>query len=182
MTNDSAIIVAISAVVGALVGSGGVYGWLKAGPERRKITIDTAQGILVMQGDVLEDIRQAYDRLCTEFGEMKMEAISREEQHANCRREIDQLQQTVRYLQRDLDRHGRMAELARRKAHVAVHAIGGYELLIDEILTEMRNHQIPIPPILRPHTLRVALQAEMDKLEKMEAAITEQAVEVGPPD
>ncbi len=165
---------AIASLLGALLGTGGLYAYFKLGPERRQIVIETAH-------EVMEILREDYNRVSDELTQVKMESVVLEKQHAECRKEIGELQASVRFLQRDLDRHGRMAELARRRAHVAVHAIGAYELLIDELLAKMRDSKIAITPIMRPTKIRTALQAEMDKLEDIESTVTEQAVKEAPP-
>lgn len=174
------VLIAIISLVSALFGSGGVYAWFKLGPERKQIVVNASHEAVIIHSDVLKDIKAQYDSLSDELGQVKMELVQVERVHQECEKKTQELQSSMFFLQRDLDRHGRLSELARRKSHVAIHAIGGYELLIDEILAEMRNHNIPIRSDLRPYKLRAAFQAEMDKLETLEAAITETSVKNPP--
>lgn len=180
ITVSPALLAAIS-LVSAVGGAGGIAALFKLKAEKGQITVSAAQGAVIVHSTVLKDIKQDYDRLAEELAQVRMEGVTREQEHETCKRKIAELQLSVTFLQRDLDRHGRLSELARRKSHVAIHAIGGYELLIDEILSEMRRNNVPIPAELRPYNLRAAFQAEMDKLEELEATITEQAMRTDPP-
>ena len=137
-----ALIATGCSLVTALFTASGVIAWFTVGPQRRKITIDAAQGAILIQSSVLKDIHEDYDRLGDELGQVKMEAMAREKENEDCREKIRELERSVAFLHIDLDRHGRMAELARRKSHTAIHALGNYELHIDSLLDEMRKHQI----------------------------------------
>ena len=173
-------------IVGLLGGGGllgGLYALLKLRPEAGQITVTAAQGAVIVQTGVIENLKKEIGRLADHLAEVEMEGASREVELENCTRTITNLNQqiqdfqlTVKYLQKDLDRHAKIADIARRKAHVAINAITGYELLIDELSDELRKHLVPISPLLRPHKLRAALHEEMQKLEELEAQFLEQTI------
>lgn len=166
----------IGAIIGSLFGAGGVYAWLKVGPERRKLIADAEKVIVDTAHSVLQDVRDDYSRLSDEIAQVKLENISHEKKHEDCQKEVRDLQATVKILQQDLHRHGRLSTIARRKAHLAIHSIGGYEILIEQIFEQMREHSIPITSNLRPIVLRLAFQKEMQSLENLEAEIINETV------
>lgn len=169
-------------VISALFGTGGFVALFKVRAEKGHILTQSTKEIIEASSAVRKDLREDYDRLAEELAQVRMANIALEEENAGCAQKIFELQASVNFMQRDLDRHGRMAELARRKSTVALHSIAGYELLVDDILNEMRRNNIPIPADLRPHKLRLALQAEMDRLDELEAMVVEQAVKAEPPE
>ncbi len=177
---DNTLLVLISGITG-LFGSGGVYAWFKLRAEKGKITVDAAQGAVIIQASVLKSIQEDYLRLAKQVSEMEMEMIAKEEEYGGCRKKILKLELTVEFLQRDLDRHGRMTELARRRSHVALNTIGNYELLIDTLLSELREHEIPVEPELKSFKVRSKFQEEMAKIDQLEALVTEEAVKSVPP-
>lgn len=169
----ASILIAIATLV---LGSGGVLAWFKLGPERKRIVIEAAEGAVILQSNVLKDIQTSYDNLNDELAQLKMDNIMVEEEKERCQAQIARLQTSVEFMQRDLDRHGRMAELARRKSHLAVHTLGNYELHVGLLLDEMRKARLEITPDMRPQHIRSAFQQEMDKLEVMESLVTEEAM------
>lgn len=182
MPADTSTLNLVLTIISVLFGTGGIVSLFKVRAEKGHILTQSTKEIVEASSAVRKDLREDYDRLSDELAEVRMSNISLEKEHDACTKKIFELQASVNFLQRDLDRHGRMAELARRKSHVALHAIGGYELLIDDILVEMRNNNVPIPPTLRPHKLRQALQAEMDKIDELESVVVEQAVKAESPE
>ena len=167
--------VAIS-LVSALLGSGGIYAILKSGPERRKIVVSTSQDAFIIQSGVLKDLKAQYDSVSEELSLLKMENVEIKSQHADCRSEIVDLRTSTVLMQRDLDRHGKMTFISRRKTHLAVHTLGNYELLIEQIFDDLRETPMPIRPEWRPTSVRSKFQEEMDKLEEMEAKLLEQTI------
>lgn len=174
-------LVALVSLVSALFGSGGVYAWFKLSAEKGQIIVSTAQGVVIAQSSVLKDIQEAYDRVAEELAQVKMDSMHREEEYSNCQERIKQMETSIMFLQRSLDRQGQMSILARRKTHVALNFIGSYELLVDNLLTELRDHHVKINPKLRSHDLRVRLQEEMDKIDELEATFAEETVKSEPP-
>lgn len=170
------------ALVSAIGGAGGVAALFKLKAEKGQITVSAAQGAVIVHSTVLKDIKEDYDRLAEELAQVRMENVEIRKENVTCQRIMGELRVSIALLHVTLDRQGRLSELARRKSHVAVHALGGYELLIDEIFNEMRRGNLSIRDELRPHKLRAAFQAEMDKLEELEAQIIEQAVKAEPPE
>lgn len=174
--DNPVIITFVVGLITALLGSGGMYAWFKLGPERKKIYIEVAEHAADLQGDVLDDLKEAYNRVCEELVQIRMQMVSREREHGECQKRIHEMEMTITSLRQDLDRHGRMAEMARRKSHLALNAIGNYELHIDNLLTILREHDVPITPMMHTHRLRKALQAEMNKLEEIESTTVERAI------
>lgn len=164
-------IAGVAGVVGAIFGSGGLYAYFKLGPERGQITVNAAEGAVIVHSGVLKDINEQYKAIKDELSQVKMEAETAEQAHMNCRQEIGEFKVQLKFLQRDLDRHGQMTVLARRKTHLALNAIGGYEILVDNILTELRNNNVPIKDDLRSHNLRTSLQQKMDELDDLEEEV-----------
>lgn len=176
-----AIIGVVTTFLGTAIGTGGMYAWFKLGPERKKITVEVAHEAVVIHSSVLKDIKEDYDRVSNELGLLKMEIISLEKENEDCRKRVQALESSVIFLQRDLDRHGRMAEMSRRKAHLAANTLGLYELHVEQQLEEMRGHGIVITSEMRTQKLRAAYQAEMNKLDELESTVTEQAIKEEPP-
>lgn len=156
-------------LAGTLLGSGGVYALLKVGPERRKTDAE-------VHTSLLRDSHTAYQQLSEELAHAKMINISLEKENEDCRDKVVQLQRTLRMIEEEINRHGRMSELARRKAHIAINALGGYELHIEHLLDRLRDEKIQLTPLDRPTRLRQAFQAEMNKLEELESIATAQAI------
>src|SRR5258705_1491118 len=100
MISDStlnALVGAGGGLLGGVLGSGGLYAWLKLGPERRKITIEAARDAVVIHGEVLEDIREDQKQLREELGQVKMESLSREREHGQCEKKIAELERSIDY-------------------------------------------------------------------------------------
>lgn len=169
--------IALIGLVGAALGAGGVSAFFKLGPERGQITVTAAQGAVVIHQNVLKDLNDRYDQLSDELAQMKMENMTLEQHHQQCRSQIGELQSSVLYLQKEQDRNSRLTLLARRKTHLAVHTIGAYDLLIENIFDDMREHKVPIKPELRPIAIRQAFQTKMEEIEELEARVMEEVVE-----
>lgn len=164
-------------LLGTLLGGGGVAAWFLLGPRRRKITIDAAHDAVLIHSGVLKDVRDEVNRLSNELAQMQMEGMALEKAHQDCEKRIQDLESQLQVLRREVD----LARLSRRKAHLAIHTLGNYELHIDLLLDEMRKQRLAITPLMRPHKIRAAFQAEMAKIEEMESTITEQTVKPIPP-
>lgn len=168
-------------------GTGGVIGWLyRAGPERKKITVD-------YQSTIMADLNQAYKNSVDECSQLKMQNMALEQHIEDCQKQMHDARMSAIFCQRSEDRHGRLTELARRKAHLAGKTLGDYELLYELLLDEIRKHneerhdrdqsnKLVITPLMRPQRIRSAYHAEVAKLDAIEAKITEQAVQVEPPE
>jgi hypothetical protein len=169
MLSDTALIAALAGLAGAVIGSGGLYAWFKVGPERRKITTE-------IHTSVLRDSHTAYQNISDELSQIRMNNIMLEEENEHFRGRVSELERVIVGQQEAVNRHGRMAELARRKAHVALNGLGGYELHIEHLLDRLRDENINLTPLDRPTRLRQALQAEMNKLEELESVATAQAI------
>lgn len=181
------VIGAIATILGSLLGGGTVYGILKLGPERKKLTvesdkisIDIAEAALSVSQGVLKSVKDDYDRLADDLAVLKMQSIARERENEDCQQRIQELQNSVSFLQRQLEHHGRVAQLARRKAHLAIHTMGYYEIHVDNILDVIRklhpgNVPVTITEEMRTHQIREAFQREMAKLEYLETKDIEQA-------
>lgn len=159
-----------------LFGSGGVYAWFKLGAEKGQITVNAAQGAVIVHAGVLKDLQEQYERVTDELAQLRMETVALETQHEKCRELTHELQLSITFMHRDLDRHGRMAELARRKSHTAINAMASYELLIDQLHNKLTENNILVPIELKSYDLRKSLRDEMNRLEDMESMITEQVV------
>jgi len=83
-----AIIGAVSGLIGALFGAGGVVAWRKAGVERRKVDADT-------QSQILKDLNEAYVRVCDELAQTQMRLVSCEVENERCRERVQKLQGRV---------------------------------------------------------------------------------------
>ncbi len=92
----------IGAIAGSLLGSGGIYALMRVGPERRKTSTE-------IHSSVLEDLSKAYERTTDELGQLRMEMMTREMETEECRKKVHELQVSITFLQRDLDRHGRLS-------------------------------------------------------------------------
>lgn len=172
---DTTQLLAIAAVVGPFISGGVVTAWFKLGPERRKLTIETAEGAVLVHSNVLKDLKSDYDRLGSELGQVKMEGMEQEKENEECRRKILRLETSIMLLQQQSNIQGRTVELARRRSHAAINALGSYELHIDGLLDVMREKRIDITPAMRPRILREAFQAEMQKIDEWENLTLEQA-------
>lgn len=168
-TNAVILIAALSTIIGALIGTGGIYAWLKVGPERKKLTVD-------INSSLLRDAQAAYQQLSDELNQVKMANIMLENEGDGYRDRIFQLEHVVKTLQEDIGRHGHRAELAMRRAHIALHALGGYEMHIEYLLDRMRAEDITLTALDRPIKLRRELQAKMNEVEALESARTTEAL------
>jgi chromosome segregation ATPase len=162
-------------------GTGGIYALLKLGPERGQIIVRSAGELVIAHSSVLKDLREQYQKLSDEFAELKIEFSQLEIEHGKCQELTTELQQSIMFMHRDLDRHGRMAELSRRKSHAALNAMGGYELLIEKLRDELQKNDVPLKAELSSYKVRKSLREEMEKLDEMESLITEQAIKQEPP-
>ena len=90
--------------------------------------------------------------------------------------QVQELRADLVACQHEVKTAQRQAWLARRHAHLARHAIGNYELHIDILLDEMRQAGMRITPLMRPRKIREQFQMEMEKLEKLEGVVTQEAI------
>ena len=163
------ILIGVIGLAGIALGSGGLYAWFKLGPERRKLSVD-------INSSLLRDAQAAYQQLSDELSQTKMSNIMLENECDNCRDKVFQLEHVIQTLQEELSRHGRMAELARRRAHLAINTLGNYELHIELLLDRMRAENIMLNALDRPLKLRREFQAKMNELEKLESMAMTQAL------
>lgn len=175
----------ISAILLAIFGTGtGLYGWFKLGAERRKTSAEADEITAKVHTAVLRDLNEDYDRLADEVAQLRMAAIMREKENSECRQQLHEMRETVASLRIELARHGRLAELSRRKAHLALNMLGNFEIHIDNLLGAMRDHVcqeegehgMHITPLMRPHKLREAFQFEMNKLEQAEIKLLDESL------
>ncbi len=104
-TLTTAIISAISAILGALLGTGGVYALLKIGPERDEIKAKVTKQLFIdTAGLLVKDLREECKRLNEEIAQLKMENIEREHEHQSCQDHLRRLQFSITVLQEDLQR------------------------------------------------------------------------------
>ena len=163
------ILIGVIGLLGMALGGGGLYAWFKIGPERRRLTADT-------NSTLLRDAREAYQQLSDELSQTKMTNIMLENECDNCRDKVFQLEHVIQTLQEDISRHGRMSEIARRRAHLAINTLGNYELHIELLLDRMRAENVVLNALDRPIKLRREFQAKMNELEKLESLATTQAL------
>ncbi len=60
-----------AAVVIALLGGGGIYALLKVRPEASKISVDAAQGAVIVQTGVIDSLREENTRLANRLSEVE---------------------------------------------------------------------------------------------------------------
>jgi hypothetical protein len=181
--SDGIVIAAISTAVG-IFGTGGIVAYFKFRNQKGsgQFVVDAAKGAVIVHTGVLKDISDQYERQGEEIQQLRMELATIEEQHNKCQVSLLDVQLSVRYMRRDLDRHGRASEICRRKCHVAVNVVQGFELLIENIFDEMRKHNVPITDDLRPTNMKRAYREEMNKLDELEASLLERMLtESSPP-
>jgi cell division protein FtsB len=77
-------------IILALLGSGAVVAFFRARPEGSKIIVDAAQGAVIVQGNVMADLRKQLDDSAQEIRELRSIA-----------REVDDLRGHVRRLEHD---------------------------------------------------------------------------------
>lgn len=178
MSEETILRVVIAAIAG-LGSVGSLVAWRRFTGEKRsgQLIIKAAEGAVVIQGGVLKTLNDQIDNMIDEITQMKMENSEIERKHGDCEKSLHAVRLSVTLLQHDLASHSRMSELARRKTHVAINALGNYELLIEAILTELRNNHIPVTDDLRPAHIRENFQAKMNALEELESRVTQRAVE-----
>lgn len=158
---DQIIIILLNAVITFTIG-GGLLAWFKYGPERRKTRAETASLLL-------EDLESSYKRVCEDLAQVRMELIVREQEAADCRGQVQEMQAAMSLLSVEVSRQGRLSILARARAHLAGKTLLNYELHIDTLLDEMVAKKIEITPMMRTRKLREAYNAQVEKLEAMEA-------------
>lgn len=175
---EEIILRVVIGLITALGGAGTLLTWQRFRSEKRsgQLIIKAAEGAVVIQGGVLQTLNNQIDTLHDEIAQMKMENIETEKKHEDCEKSLGEVKISVALLQNDLASHSRMSELARRKTHVAINTLGNYELLIENVLAELRTHNIPIKDDMRPIRIRETFQAKMNQLEELESRVTQQAV------
>lgn len=178
MTEETILRIIIG-VITAIGGAGSLVAWQRFRGEKRsgQLIIKAAEGAVVIQGGVLETLNSQIASLKEDMALVKMESIEIEKKHSDCEESLTAVKISLAVMQHDLASHSRMSELARRKTHVAINTLGNYELLIEMILTELRDHNIPIKDDLRPVHIRERFQEKMNALEELESRVTRQAVE-----
>src|SRR5262245_50883915 len=119
---DTTLLVALVGTLGTLSGAGGVIAWFKLGPERGQISVSTASEAVIVHSSVLKDVKAEYQSVKEELAQTKLEISAVEAAHESCRNEIGELRVQISFLQRDLERHGRLSELSRRKTHLSLNA------------------------------------------------------------
>jgi len=148
----------------------------KIGAEAGQISVSAAQGAVIVTTGVINTLRKEIGRLSEQMGELEMEAAARQKELEGCEHTINRLRLTVEYLQRDLDRHGRMTELARRRSHLLANAFSSLELSLEGLMQEMRKNNLPIPPQYDGSRLRADVRRQLDELAELERTVTYSAV------
>lgn len=153
-------------------GTGGAIGyWFKAGPERKKITVDVADVANAIQGKVLDDLNEAYQNAKDETSQLKMQNMALEQHIEDCQKQVHEARMAATFAQR-------FEKLARSRAHLAGRTLGAYELHFDTVLEELKkHHKIVITPIMGTHKLREAYYTELSRLEEAESTIATQVAE-----
>lgn len=188
MISDSAVSWIVNGLL-ALGGGGSVVALFKVAAQRRKIeseghriVVDAAEGAVVVHSGVIKDLKEELARLREHIGTLEMENIAQREQQAADQASVERLRMSVEFLQKDLDRHGRMTELARRRSHVLSNAFSALELMVYNLIDEMRKHEVPVPEKLLPYDLCVKLRNELEAIAILEAKVTYHAVTEAPPE
>lgn len=105
MTSEQAVAVVI-AIIGILGGGGGIVALLKVRPEAGQVSVSAAQGAVIVQTGVIENLQREMARLRGEVDEVRKEnALLRAEAEAKDRR-IDELEGMVEQLQRHDEQRG----------------------------------------------------------------------------
>lgn len=159
---------AVAGVFGTFLGASGVIAWFKLGPERRKLRADANKSEIDADSQIFKDLNVAYNRVSDELSQALMRIRAVETENETLRQQTHNLQVSITTLQGEINRQARLSALARARSHMALKMLGNYELHIDFLLDEMRDARIEITPIMRTSKLRVAFQAQMDRLEAME--------------
>jgi len=160
---------------------GGLYALLKLRPEAGQITVSAAQGAIIVQTGVIENLQKEITRLSQHHTELEMENTAQQRSIDESQATVARLRLTVEFLQRDLDRHGRMSELARRRSHILAKAFSSLELKVDGLIDEMNRHNVPVPPEYQPAKLRAEVREQLDEVAELERQVTYDAVLVKAP-
>ena len=169
--------------VAGILGGGSLVALFKVGPQRKHIVVDAAQGAVVVQSGVLKDLKDEIARLQAQVANLEMEKTATEEQleaeneslekrQRESEATVERLRMEVEFLHRDLDRHGRMTELARRRSHILSNAFSSLELRVHNLIDEMRKNDVPVPSELLPYEFSAQVQAELALLAELEGKIT----------
>lgn len=159
---------------------GGIYALLKLRPEAGQITVTAAQGAVVVQTGVITNLQDEIARLNNKVDQLEMENSAREEAHEESRKRIIELEYNLKVLQRSSDRNGRMTELARRRSHVLSNAFSEIDLVLDELLRVMSNHEVTKKvsdaATIRTTKIRKSVQKELNIISELEAQVTYERV------
>jgi septal ring factor EnvC (AmiA/AmiB activator) len=169
----------ITVIVSTILGGGllsAIYALLKLRPEAGQITVTAAQGAVIVQSSVIETLNKEMSHLREEVAQVEMQLVASTEAHKNCRDKMRDLETSIRFWQRDVDRYGRMTELSRRRSHLLANAFTSLEVVVDKLIDKMRDNNVPVPSELKGFEVRNALRIELDKLSEMEAQITYEKV------
>ena len=189
--SDVSIVQIIIALAGIFAG-GGLVALFKVGPQRKHIVVNAAEGAVVVQSGVLKDLREEISRLQGQVTSLEMEGTATQEQtdadinelHKQQREHlatIERLRMDIEFLHRDVDRHGRMTELARKRSHVLSNALGPLELRVHGLIKELTRRNIEVPEDLLPYEASAKLQEELALIADLEGKITYSAVSEPPP-
>jgi hypothetical protein len=165
-----ALIGGITALLGTLLGTGGVIAWRKAEAEKQKLKAEERKASAEADSVILRDLNAAYVRVCDELAQTTMRLVACEVENEQGRKRVEKLQGLYE-----------ISMVARARAHLAIKALGNYELHIDYLLDEMRHHNIPITPEMRTQKLRTAYQAQQERLDAMEIPELELLLKETPP-
>jgi hypothetical protein len=165
-----------TALIAAATG-GGVFTLLryvpalfKIGPERKQMAVQASHEAVNLHSDVLKDVKDSYDNVADELAQLKMAVMVVEEERDHCKRQVQSYESTIRFLQSEVERHGRLterlkvtADIARQRSHYAVGVISNYEIHNELVLSEFRKREIPVTPMMRTKVLREAFHLQMEK-------------------
>lgn len=191
MPSDATIIQIVIGLAGVL-GGGALAALFKVGPQRKHIVVDAAQGAVLVQTGVLNNLREEIARLQAQVTSLEMENAANKEQLeaeneelqkklANCEATTERLRRDVEFLHRDVDRHGRMSDLARRRSHVLSNGFQSMSMRAQHLIDYMNKQSIPPPAELLPYKLLTEVQSELDQIAEIEGKVTYAAAIEPPP-
>ena len=157
----------------------GLVAWYKAGPEREKTKAEAAQIAVDAAEHAVEIQSRQYNQLNDELIQKTMEMIAAGQQLEDFKRQCEECRVARTVEQRELTDQRRIALIARRRDHLSRHTLGQYEVHIETLLEHLRGCGVAITPLMRPQKIREAFQHEMERLDKLDAVVTEDIVKNG---
>ena len=100
----------IISILGLLLGGGGIGGWLTFRYTRRKERAEADMVVQDVYQQLINDVKADRDEQRAYIGELKEDRKHLREERDELRERIDKTDETVRQLQREVARNGRMVE------------------------------------------------------------------------